>query len=378
MLITTGHLRRGALWACAIVAAIACMAPAAANASTAGTEAATWLATQLKTPTGKPTQKYCEQFGSPSVGQTIECQLALKAAGSTFNTKRGEAYEWIVANKAEYVGTKACEESPEKLSAGAVAKLAISAEAQGKSPKEVGGRNLIEDLKCLQVKTGTEKGRFKDRGKTDFSNTFGQSLAIIALRECELHCTGKPSLKTTIEPAAEYLIAQQCVENKAEKVAGAYRSAMGNPNTACNNEPPYIPEKELEEPNAVEVDSTGAAVQALVVSNTAGAPAAAEKAIEWLKGKQEATSGYWKNYCSEKEPTKAFASVNSTALAIMAGIADKKPFEKAQVWLEGIVTKQPAGEKGLPACTETGEANVLATSQSIFGLEGTTYPVLAE
>jgi hypothetical protein len=71
-----------------------------------------------------------------------------------------------------------------------------------------------------------------------------------------------------------------------------------------------------------------------------------------------------------------FPSVNSTSLAIMADVEGRVSLGKAQKWLQGIVEAQPAGEAGLPACTEAGPPEVLATTQGILGLYGTTYPHL--
>ena len=154
------------------LAAIAFVAPAAASASP-GSKAAEWLASQLH-PTGSGS--YCEVFGEQSVGETIECSLAFKAAGASFNAQREATYKWVLANKSAYVGSEPCATTTHALSAGAVAKLALVVEAQGGNPESVEGRNLIADLKCLQVPSGSEAGRFSDKNQPNFSNVTGQSL----------------------------------------------------------------------------------------------------------------------------------------------------------------------------------------------------------
>lgn len=336
----------------------------------APTEAAEWLASQLK-PTGDGS--YCELFGEQSVGETIECGLAFKAAGSGFAAQREATYKWVLANKSKYVGSESCAATSKPLSAGAVAKLALAVEAQNGNPESVEGRNLIADLKCLQIGSGKEAGRFSDKNQTNFTNVSGQSLAIIALKACEASCASKPNLKASIEAGAGYLRGQQCAGSKPKSLNGAFRSTMGLAADTCNDEPPF--ESESENENAVEVDSTGAAVQALLADGTAESKSAADAALSWLK-KQRQKSKFWENYCSFEESSVIFPSVNSTALAMMADVEGGASFGKAQKWLEGIVEAQPAGERGLPACTEAGPPEVLATAQGIFGLFVTSYPHL--
>jgi hypothetical protein len=355
------------------LAAIALAAPAAASASkgaSPGPKAAEWLASQLQP---SSPGSYCEVFGEKSVGETIECTLAFKAAGPSFNAQREATYIWVLANKSAYVGSEACATTTHALSAGAVAKLALAVEAQGQNPENVEGRNLIADLKCLQVPSGSEAGRFSDKNQTNFSNVSGQSLAIIALKACEVDCTGKPDLKAWVEPGAAYLRGQQCDVKKPKTLNGAFRSTMGLAADTCNDEPPF--ESESENENAVEVDSTGAAVQALLADGTSESKTAAAAGLKWLK-KQRKSSRYWENYCSFEESSVIFPSVNSTSLAIMADVEGGTSLGKAEKWLGGIVEAQPAGQSGLPACTESGPPEVLSTAQGVIGLFATSYPRL--
>ena len=364
-------LKRWAPLALTLILAIAFAVPAVASAS-AGSEAASWLGKQLKPePTSNPA--YCEEFteGGPSVAETLECSLAFKAAEMT--SKSNATYKYAVEHFSEYIGTKSCSEG-EAMRAGSVAKFALVAEAKEHNPKSIGGRNPIADLECLQASSG----RFEDKGETEnYSNTFTQSLAIIALRGCEAgDCPGSPDLKAWIEPAGKYLREQQC-ESASVSINGAFRSTLGLKPTECNANPPFEPENL----NAVEVDSTGAAVQALLAEGSTASKTTATKALTWLKENSEHSAGppatrLWKNYCSETEFTKLLPSVNSTALASMAYVEAGKSIEEPQAWLTGIVNGQPAGKKGLPACTASGEPNVFATAQGIFGLEGVSYPGL--
>jgi hypothetical protein len=352
-----------------LVPLLAFAAPAAASAS-AGSKATEWLASQLQ-PTSHGS--YCELYGEESVGETIECMLAFKAAGASFGAEREATYTWTLANAGKYVGSEPCATTTKPMSAGSVAKLALAVEAQGANPEAVEGRNLIADLKCLQVPSGVEAGRFSDKNETNYSNVTVQSLAIIALKACETGCTSKPNLKSWIEAGAAYLRGQQCAASKPKTLDGAFRSTMGLAASTCNDAPPY--ENESENENAVEVDSTGAAVQALLADGTPESRTAARAALKWLK-KQRKRSRYWENYCSYSESSVLFPSVNSTALAIMADVEGGVSPGKALKWLAGIVEAQPKGESGLPACTESGPPEVLATAQGVLGLYRATYPRL--
>jgi hypothetical protein len=359
----------------ALALAVALAAPASGLAKkptgpSPATKATEWLASQLQP---ADDGSYCELFGEESVGETLECSLAFKAGGSGFDAQREATYKWALANKSRYVGSESCATTTNPLSAGAVAKLALTVQAQGGNPENVEGRNLIADLECLQVSSGPEAGRFSDKNQTNYSDVSGQSFAIIALKACEAGCASKPNLKASIEAGASYLRSQQCADSKPKALNGAFRSTMGLAASTCNDEPPFTEVSENE--NAVEVDSTGTAVQALLTAGSTESKASAELALKWLKKERKLTR-YWQNYCSFEESSVIFPSVNSTALAMMADVEGGVSFGKAQKWLDGIVEAQPAGEQGLPACTETGPPEVLATAQGILGMYGTTFPRL--
>lgn len=373
-------LKRGGALASLVVAMLALVVPAAGAAPPE--DATKWLKGQLK---AEAPGQYCELFGTKSVGQTIDCMLAFDAAGAGFNAERTATYSWILANKNSFVGPESCKEEPEELSAAAVAKLAIAVLSQGGNPKNVGGRNLISDLKCLQEKEpGPEQGRFKDIGPEDFSSVFGQSMAVIALRACTVYCPGTPTLTNTIERGATYLRSQQCEENGAEEeVLGAFRSPLGQQGLECDAEPPF-PESGFN-PDAVEVDSTGVATQALLIDGTGESGGAAAAAITWLEGRQQ-LSGAWQGYCSFAESEAIFDSANGTALGTIAlaeierqeeSGAWEARIEAGQEWLGAAVTTLEGN--GLPECgggEAEEEGNMIATAQGILGLYGVTYPQL--
>lgn len=366
-------LERGGLLAVLLTLMLALAVPAASAA--APEEATEWLASQLKT--GEE-GKYCESFSpAGTVGQTVDCMLAFQAAGAGFAEEREDTYEYVLDNVNVYVGSEPCSKAT-TLAAGSVAKLALGVAAAGGDPMNVGGRNLVADLQCLQVASGGEKGRFKDKGAFDFSNVFGQSLAIIALKACaEGSCASPPSLGTTLNNAASYLRGQQCTENGSEGVAGAYRSAMGLAAGTCNSKTPFPSESEFNA-NAVDIDSTGFAIEALFAHGSLASLGAATAAGEWM-WEERVTTGppsrtHWDSFCSFAEPKAKFPSVNSTALAIMGASEVGLGVTAAQDWLADAVA---SGEnRGLPSCGATGNGDVLATAQGILGLYGTSYPTL--
>lgn len=367
-------LKRGGLLASLLALMLALAVPA--SSASPGSEATEWLGSQLKSPGAG--EKYCEVFGSPSVGQTIDCMLAFDAA-TGFEAEENETYAWILANKNSYVGSEPCS-TASSMSAGAVAKLALGVGAHGGNPMNVEGRNLIADLQCLQATSGSEKGRFEDKGATEFSNVFGQSLALIALKACQQKkiCASPPNLNAALANGATYLRGQQCAENGEEGVEGAFRSAMGLEPGACENTTPFPSEFEFNV-NAIDIDSTGFAIEALYVQGGATNIAAAKAGAEWMYKERIEAAGppkriHWENYCSFTEPKVKFPSVNSTTLAIMGASEIGLEIVPAESWLADAVA---SGEnRGLPACGATGNGDVIATAQGILGLYSTSYPTL--
>ncbi|HWM64539.1 MAG TPA: hypothetical protein VNP96_11200 [Solirubrobacterales bacterium] len=353
----------------AILATLAIAAPASGSGQ--GFEAAEWLGSQLK-PTPTSESAHCESFSpAATVGQTIDCMLAFDAAVRSLEAKREATYAWIRENMDDYVGEESCEEEPASLSAGAVAKLALAVLSRGDDPRSVEGRDLIADLECMQVEPEQpQAGRFSDIGANDFSNVFGQSLALVSLKACEVDCGGAPApeVEEALEEGAAYMRGQQCAESEPETLNGAFRSPLGLTAGECNEEPPFEPENL----NAVDVDSTGAAVQGLYAEGSVASKGAGKEALNWLETAQQG-GGFWESYCDFGMPTQLFPSVNSTASATMAYTQDEISTAAAQGWLAGVVE---GGSGGLPACKASGSSDLLATAQGVLGLFGAAYPQL--
>jgi hypothetical protein len=357
----------------ALTALVLVAAPAAG--ATPGTDATDWLVSELQ-PTPASDPAYCDSF-SPAgiVGQSIDCMLAFKAAGAAYDDERDATYDYVIANMEDYVGDDPCSTTTDPLSAAAVAKLALGVLARGvDQPTNIGGRNLIADLQCLQAGSG----RFSDKNQTDFSNVFGQSIAIVALKACQANCSSPPGgLATTIANGASYLRGQQC-SGGTMSLNGAFRSPLGLAANACNATSPF-PSSGPPNPNAVDVDSTGLAVGALFAEGSFASTLAGISAGSWLGAQAQFPSPFnkmwWRNYCDFGDPDNLYPSVNSTALAIMGYVEAGLTITQAQAWLADAVAN--GGDNGLPACGASGAGDVLATAQGVMGLYGVSYAQLA-
>jgi LPXTG-motif cell wall-anchored protein len=108
---------------------------------------------------------------SPDFGNTIDAIIALSAVQSQ-QAQSDASLAYLEANVGGYIGSSG------EVFAGPLAKTLLAAVVTGSDPTSFGGHNLITELRALE----TTEGRFSDRSAFgDFSNTIGQSLAVIAL-----------------------------------------------------------------------------------------------------------------------------------------------------------------------------------------------------
>ena len=263
----------------------ACLAASPRTASTQATAATTWLAAEL-TRSGGSMPGFTA--GSPDVGLTEDVVLALTAAGAGESAPARTATAQVAAHVADFVSYDSLGTSfPGVRLAGPMAKSMLVAEVQGGDPKAFGGWDLEGALRSLMLTTGATKGRFADKNafSPDASNGFGQALALIALQRTK---DGVPA------EAVGFLLAQQCP-------AGGFRLFYDSGATCAADA-------------ETDTDATSLAVEALqVVDQTPAVKAASARAVSWLVGQQDATTGSF----SGTGPT-ATPNANSSGLAAAA------------------------------------------------------------
>lgn len=134
-----------------------------------------------------------QSFGYPDVGLTIDAILALDTAG-VGQDSAAAATSAVAGSLGSYLGP----DFGDELYAGATAKALLLAIAQGQDPTTFGGF----DLPTLLDGREQQDGRYTDLSQWgDYSNTIGQSLAIIALGRFDGTYSGA---------AVDFLLAQQC------------------------------------------------------------------------------------------------------------------------------------------------------------------------
>ena len=232
--------------------------------------AASWAADQLV-----DGERFETTFGGtsyPDQGVTIDGILAFAAAGVA-DGAAAEATDWLEQSSVTsgYIGDGTAESY-----AGALAKLAFAAQVRDLDPTSWGqdGIDLIARLKEREQ----ENGRFSDQSQYgDFSNTIGQSLAIIVLTR---HAGEDPSTASI-----DMLLQSQCAD-------GGFALEL-EPGEGCTSG----------------VDTTAYAIQALTTAGTAAAEVT--DAVDHLLAAQQDSGGFGTN---GTEP----ANANSTGLAAHA------------------------------------------------------------
>ena len=259
--------------------------PRTASTSTQATAATTWLAAEL-TRSGGSMPSFTA--GRPDVGLTEDVVLALTAGGAGEGAPARTATAQVAAHVADFVSYDSLGTAfPGVRLAGPMAKSMLVAEVQGGDPQAFGGWDLEGTLRSLMLTTGPTKGRFADKNafSADASNGFGQALALMALQRTT---DGVPVA------AVSFLLAQQCP-------AGGFRLFYDSGATCAADA-------------ETDTDATSLAVEALqVVDRTIAVKAASAKAVTWLLGHQDATTGSF----SGTGPT-ATSNTNSTGVAAAA------------------------------------------------------------
>jgi hypothetical protein len=317
----------GALFAAFVVGTPGASAAPGATTTEPAPAAAGWLATRLVD--GNHLEVSFDGQSFPDAGLTADAILAFDGAGVA-QSAAAAATTWLAgaATLSGYIGDGDAESY-----AGAHAKAALVALAQGLDPTDFGGRDLLAELRDLQATSG----RFSDRSQFgDFSNSIGQSLALISLDRAG--GTGAPAA------AVAYLVGSQC----------------DNGGFPLNFEQPQC---------TVDPDSTAFAVQALLA---VGQDGPAGEALDYLGSIQAADGGF-----GGSGPTAAENS-NSTGLvvpALRAGGRDAAADRAVGYLLARQVGcgGQPVDQGAIAYDTTpfTVATAVRATAQAVLGLSGT-------
>lgn len=258
-------------------------------------------------------------------GNTIDAIIALAGSG-TGATQAAESLQYLEDNLDVYVG------SGGEAYAGPIAKTLLAVVVAGGDPTSFGGVDLVADLEALE-----SEGRFSDASAYgDYSNTIGQSLALIALLRAG---------QTVSTASVDVLLDQQCAD-------GGFRGALDG--DACVSDP----------------DATAFAAQALIA---AGSTAAAEEAVAWLAAAQ-ADDG-------SLESADGIPNANTTGVAAQAFAAAGRDAElaAAQGFLASLQygCAAPAAVRGglafsasTRSTTEVTDSDLRATPQATLGLSG--------
>jgi hypothetical protein len=324
-----------AVVALVVVASLVVGTPGTANALSTKNRsdaAAGWLGRQL---TGRV---IVGDFG-PDYGLTADVVLALDSA-SVGKVAARKATKALKAHVLDYTGGGV----PAEFYAGSFAKLLNVAAAQNADPRHFGGssrNNLVHTLRGLECGhkgrpacPAGDRGRYSDISTFgDFSNTIGQSLALIGLERT----TARGPEKTSIT----YLRHQQCTN-------GAFPLELST--AGCTPS----------------VDATAFAVQALLVSGKKKAMNAALDGARWLKRHQHGNGSFTGN---------GVRNANSTGLAGQALLAAgrAKAAAEANAFLRSLQVGcgGKAANRGLVHyATHTDGDPVRATSQAVPALAG--------
>ncbi|MFE6746316.1 peptidase [Kitasatospora purpeofusca] len=286
--------------------------------------AAGWLARQLVN--GDHFESVFDGTAYPDQGLTIDAVLAFAAAGSA-DQAAARATAWLARPEilSGYLGDGTTE-----AYAGATAKLLLAAEVRGTAPSAFGGVDLPARLRSLL----TPSGRFSDRSQWgDYSNAFGQSLALIALQRTP---GGAPA------SAVDFLAAAQCAD-------GGFPVAFGQ--ATCT----------------ADTDATALAAQALAAT---GRSAKAKAGLDWLTAHQNTDGGF-------AAAGATASNANSTGLATAALLPGGRFISGLKGWSSLVKLQQGCSAdpavRGAVAYDASGfnPANAArATAQAVLGLSG--------
>ena len=210
-------------------------------------------------------------------------------------------------------------------SAGASAKLLVAAKVAGRDVRDFGGVDLRSRVLRLVGGRGAgfERGRLRDTGGTDFSNTIGQSFGVVGLSR-----TGGAPGSTV-----DFLLEQRCKAGwfrLLEESDEGCRAAQDEPDT----------------------DATAYALQAMVSARSHGTDlpsGAIRRTTRWLLSAQHDNGAFGGGSSTEA------ANANSTGLAAqaLAALDHRRAAAKAAAWVADLQLTR-GRVAGTPARDEVG------------------------
>ncbi len=294
-----------------------CEAPA--SGSGGSDDALDWLACELVASDGLFGVTFDGQFFTDA-GLTMDALLSFALFERRDDPAVQASLDALDAEVAAYVTGFG---EPSDRSAGATAKTLLTAILVGDGEDHFAPYDLEADLRALMQTAGPQTGRFVDKSSFgDFSNGFGQTLAVMALSHTD---GGVPA------PSIEFLLEQQCP-------AGGFRGIYaGTP--GCDDDA------------EADTDYTALTIQALLTSRqVAGVDAAVNEAVAWLLEQQDTATGAF----GGTGPT-AGLNTNSSGLSAQALRAAGRgaPADEAADWVAAQqITTADAGTG--PAGTDLG------------------------
>ncbi|AOS63502.1 hypothetical protein [Actinoalloteichus hymeniacidonis] len=251
--------------------------------------------------------------GTPDSGLLADTLIGLHAAD-----RHGEAFSQGVRSLREMYYNGRITVS------GGVAKRLMVAVRAGVDPTDWGvdSEGVPIDLPARLSATLDVDGRYRNLNvgeydpRRDLSNTFSQSLALMAMQE---HAD-QARLTLDQQPSIDYLVRQQCP-------SGGFRNAppVADVGSTCSETDDAL----------VSVDNTAMAVWAL--AEVGGDQAALDRGVRWLRERQHSGGGFGFD-SSSPQLIEQTLNANSTGLAALAltSAGAAEPAGRAGGWLSSV------------------------------------------
>jgi LPXTG-motif cell wall-anchored protein len=275
-------------------------------------------------------------------GNTIDAFIALSAVG-TEQAQADKSLAYLSSHLGDYIGSFG------EVYAGPLAKSLLAVVVAGGDPTAFGGHDLVAELQALE----TTQGRFSDQSAYgDFSNTIGQSLAVIALARAGQGIN---------VGSVEQLLGRQCADGG---FSGSLDTADG-----CVSDP----------------DATAFAVQALLAAGastfcngdleglTTRAGTGAAAGLDRLEALQGASGGFTSADGAVNANTTGVAAQALTAGGRTTAAGEAVAFIKG---LQYVDTTTPALLGGIAFSADTtstsvpSDSDLRATPQAALGMAG--------